>query len=487
MSKPKIQNLFLYRHRYSIGYTVLGLILVSTLFLMPLITPGGLSDAEVESTLTSYYNTPGNLVDLPYHLLQKLSISVFGLTTYAIKLPSIIIGVLLGLLLTLLLTRWFKNNVALLASVMVILSVPFLYLVGSGTPQIMIVFWPTLLLWAGSRIQGVKKPRPAYCFLFAVALLASLFTPYMLYFALFAIFFVVLSPHLRFVVKSLPKLVLAATGLLTLAGVILFAVNIWRDPHVLQTLLGSDNFSWQGIGDNLKAGLAPFFFAQPGESLWLSPLIGIATVALALVGLFSTVHGFFASRNALASCLIVATLIFTALNPDAAMLLLLPLAILMAHGLRYILERWYGLFPENPYARIFALFPLAIFVGLILYSNLTYFTYGYRYTPTVATQFTDDLDLVRANLIDQGESYTLVVTNNTSQLAFYQILNSDTFTAVSSPSEVRTARFATLGAPLGTATETTTEDDAEAAPTLTGIITSSKSDDSARIYIYNEM
>ena len=169
------------------------------------------------------------------------------------------------------------------------------------------------------------------------------------------------------------------------------------------------------------------------------------------------------------------------------MLLLLPLAILMAHGLRYILERWYGLFPENPYARIFALFPLAIFVGLILYSNLTYFTYGYRYTPTVATQFTDDLDLVRANLIDQGESYTLVVTNNTSQLAFYQILNSDTFTAVSSPSEVHTARFATLGAPLSTSTETTTENDAEAAPTLTGIITSSKSDDSARIYIYNEM
>ena len=97
MKKPKVQNLFLYRHRYGIGYTVLGLILVSVLFLLPLVSPSGLSQPEIDSAVTSYYDTPSNLIDLPYHLLQKLSISLFGLTTYAIKLPSILIGVLLGL------------------------------------------------------------------------------------------------------------------------------------------------------------------------------------------------------------------------------------------------------------------------------------------------------------------------------------------------------------------------------------------------------
>ena len=517
MKKPKVQNLFLYRHRYGIGYTVLGLILVSVLLLVPLVSPRGLSQPEIDSALTSYYDTPASLIDLPYHLLQKGSILLFGLTTYAIKLPSILVGILLGLMLTLLLTRWFKNNVALLASIMMILSAPFLYLAGTGTPLIMIVFWPTLLLWAGSRIQGEKKPRPHYCFLFALALLASLFTPYMLYFALFAVIFVLASPHLRFVVKSLPKVVLIFAGLFTTAGVTMLIISFCQNPHSLQALLGTESFTWGSLGANLQAGLAPFFFTQTGESLWLSPMLGIATVALALVGLFSTVHGFFASRNALASCLIVASVIFTALNPNAAMLLILPMAILVAHGLRYVLERWYGLFPENPYARVFALFPVAIFVGLVLYSNLTNFIYGYHYTPTVANQFSDDLELVRANLLNADQPTTLVIPQDEQLLRLYQIIPSSELAVVSSLQEVQTPTFATLGAGNYLPAEADGEQDdnqgspdgqdnnqgdqngnqndqdgdqgnqngQDAAPELIGIITSPNASESDRIYIYN--
>ena len=529
VKKPKVQNLFLYRHRYGIGYTVLGLILVSVLLLVPLVSPRGLSQPEIDSALTSYYDTPASLIDLPYHLLQKGSIMLFGLTTYAIKLPSILVGILLGLMLTLLLTRWFKNNVALLASIMMILSAPFLYLAGTGTPLIMIVFWPTLLLWAGSRIQGEKKPRPHYCFLFALALLASLFTPYMLYFALFAVIFVLASPHLRFVVKSLPKVVLIFAGLFTTAGVAMLIISFCQNPHSLQALLGTESFTWGSLGANLQAGLAPFFFTQTGESLWLSPMLGIATVALALVGLFSTVHGFFASRNALASCLIVASVIFTALNPNAAMLLILPMAILVAHGLRYVLERWYGLFPENPYARVFALFPVAIFVGLVLYSNLTNFIYGYHYTPTVANQFSDDLELVRANLLNADQPTTLVIPQDEQLLRFYQIIPSSELAVVQSLQEVQTPTFATLGAGNYLPAEADGEQDdnqgrpdgqdnnqgnqdgnqngqdgdkgdqngdqngdqdgdqngQDAAPELIGIITSPNASESDRIYIYN--
>ena len=86
-------------------------------------------------------------------------------------------------LLILLLNRWFKTNVALFASILAVLSASFLYLAGSGTPLIMLVFWPTLLLWLGSKIQGVVKPKPLYCFLFAFALLGAIFTPHLIYLA----------------------------------------------------------------------------------------------------------------------------------------------------------------------------------------------------------------------------------------------------------------------------------------------------------------
>ena len=133
--KLAISKLFLYRYRFIIGFTLLGLAFAGLLFGLPLLSPGGLSDAEIQSTVTSAHLSStsilnGEVVDLPYHALQKLSITLFGLTTYAIKLPSIIIGLLLGALLILLLNRWFKTNVALFASILAVLSASFLYLAG---------------------------------------------------------------------------------------------------------------------------------------------------------------------------------------------------------------------------------------------------------------------------------------------------------------------------------------------------------------------
>ena len=169
MKKIIISKLFLYRYRFIIGYILLGAAFVFLLFLLPLFSQHGLSELEMESATRSYSIhldalSTGNLVDLPYRVLQKLSIMIFGLTPYALKLPSIIVGLALGLLLILLLNRWFKNNVSLLASCLVVLSTPFLFLTGSGTPLIMILFWPTLLLWLGSKIQGEKRPKPMYSF-----------------------------------------------------------------------------------------------------------------------------------------------------------------------------------------------------------------------------------------------------------------------------------------------------------------------------------
>ena len=178
MKKLIISKLFLYRHRFAIGFIVLGAAYIGILFGLPLLAPNGLSELEMESAAESYaldFDSffRGDIVNLPYRLLQKLSIMTFGLSIYSVKLPSIIIGTLLGCLLILLLNRWFKSNVALLASILAVLSASFLYLAGSGTPLIMLVFWPTLLLWLGSKIQGVTKPKPLYCFVFAFALLAS--------------------------------------------------------------------------------------------------------------------------------------------------------------------------------------------------------------------------------------------------------------------------------------------------------------------------
>ena len=425
MKKIIISKLFLYRYRFIIGYIILGLAFAVLLLVLPMIAQNGLSEAEIESATNSYYLgregiLSGDLVDLPYRVLQKFSIVIFGLSAYSVKLPSVLIGLLLGFLLILLLNRWFKNNVSLLASCLVVLSTPFLFLAGSGTPLIMLVFWPTLLLWLGSKIQGEKRPKPLYSFVFAIMMLLSILTPYMIYFAIFCVCFVLSQPHLRFIIKNLPKLPLVVVGILLLAGFALIGIDLVKHPQVIMELLFAKNFEIGGFLHNIKLGLAPMFsWRNSIESVFLSPLIGLPTFVLALIGLFSTTKGFFASRNSIASILIVFCFVITGFNPSAIVFLILPLSILIAHGLKYILEKWYGLFPENPYARISAIFPLAILFGIIILPNLLQYIYGYRYNPNTADEFNYNLVVIRKNLTDES----LLIKKDYD---FYKILEKST-------------------------------------------------------------
>ena len=438
---------------------------------MPIWAQTGLSDAEVQSATGSYYLgregiLNGDLVDLPYRLLQKFSIMIFGLTVYAIKLPSIIIGLLTGFLLILLLNRWFKNNVSLLASCLIVLSTPFLFLAGSGTPLIMLVFWPTLLLWLGSKIQGEKRPKPIYSFIFAIAMLCSIFTPYMIYFAVFCVLFVLLQPHLRFVLKNLPKLPLILVCLIVIAGFTMLGISVYHHPETMMELLFSNGFQIDHFFSNIAAGLAPVFsWHNTVESVFLSPLVSLPLLALALIGLFSTTKGFFASRNSIATILIVFCIVITGFNPMAIIFIILPLAILVAHGIKYLLEKWYGLFPENPYARIMALLPLSILFMIMILPGLLQYVYGYHYNPNIANEFSYDLKVIRENLTDE----TLVVNEN---FDFYKILEASSDIKVSDKFEGN--KLAILGKP-----EKTPEN-----YNLTKIITSSMRENSDIIYLY---
>ena len=395
MKKHTLSKLFLYRHRYGIVYTLLGLIFVFTLCYLPSITPNGFSKDEMDSVVTSsnlQYNhiVSGDIINLPYHLLQKLTLTLFGLTTYGIKLPSIIFGGLLGILFILLLNRWFKNNVAILASIIAVLSSNFLYI----------------------------KPKPFYSFIFAIALLLSLFTPYMFYLAIFIVFYALIHPHLRFTITHLPKFPLLLVAIIILATSSFLITNLAKTPGTFKGLLFMDSFSWPVYFENIKTAFVPFFkWSGMVESTFLAPLVGLASLALAVTGLISTYRGFFASRNSIATYLIIFTIIISGFNPYSVVLFLLPLAILIAHGFRYILNSWYGLFPENPYARVFGVLPIAIFLIIMIVSDISHFVFGYRYNPAVANEFNNDLSVIQANL---SENDTLIVQGN--DYSFYKLL-----------------------------------------------------------------
>lgn len=243
-----------------------------------------------------------------------------------------------------------------------------------------------------------------------------------------------------------------------------------NQPEVISELLTAKDFTFSQFFHNLANGLTPVFLWDGSlESVFMTPLVGLPTLALALVGLFSTTMGFFASRNMIASLLFLFTLFITGFNPDAVIFLILPLAILVAHGLKYLLEKWYGLFPENPYARIAAIIPLSLLFVAILLPSLLQYVYGYRYNPSVAGQFSMELSIIRKNLTNEA----LLV--QPEQYEFYKILEESTDIDVVTDYDNKPARLASLNDSIY-----------DENYTLERIITSPMRENSDIIYLYTE-
>src|SRR5262245_39032328 len=126
-----IREITLYRYRYIISYGLFAVLLFGLLLFATGEIPRGLSSSEMQSTVTSVninlLNPKAeNVIDAPYHLLQKASVQLFGLQPASIRLPSIIIGVATGLGMIIMLQRWFKRNVAVLTAIIMSTSVGFL-------------------------------------------------------------------------------------------------------------------------------------------------------------------------------------------------------------------------------------------------------------------------------------------------------------------------------------------------------------------------
>ncbi|MDR3298341.1 MAG: glycosyltransferase family 39 protein [Candidatus Nomurabacteria bacterium] len=472
----KIDKLFLYRHRFVIGYTLLTVVFFFLLVWLPMISPDGISTEEMESTVESANVsvrsvTDGDVVNMPYRLLQKASISVFGLSLYSIKIPSIIIAAVTAVLLVLLLNRWFKSNVAIIASVITTLSSAFLFLAGFGTPAIMYLFWMTLILWLGSKILGESRPHPVLVSCFVAALAFSLYTPHLIYIALIVAIAGILHPHMRFTIKKFKLhqiIVCVALFALVMSPLVM---SLFTNPDILKILL----FNVQGFNyaDNVISAFQPFFsFGSAYESVFSSPLFGLATVALLFVGVLASFGKLFTSRNTVVSLLVIFAIAIAGIGPYAATIIIIPISVLVAAGLESILEKWYSLFPENPYARVFGLLPIAAFTGVIVVSSLSHFVFGYHYTPMVANQFNDDITLIKENL---SPGTVLLVPENTVEYRFYKNLEGqDGITVMGALPKRDDLEIATLGKWEG-----------EIDLPLYRIITSQKSQDSDRLYLYN--
>ncbi len=440
MATRDFSKYFLYRWRYVIGYIAIGLLLAGLLLFAGLYLPGALEQQELTAVTRSAaisFSDPSTLAipNLPYYLFQAGIFSLFGVTIFTIKLPSLILALLSVIGLVLLLRRWFKPNIAVISSLIAISTGQFLFIAQTGAPSVLYIFWPIMLLLLGTQITRVKRYRFLWKILFAITAALSLYTPLSIYPLLAIALAIIFHPHLRAIVRRLSKfrLTVTATVFILLIAPLVYLITI--NPRLGLTLIGvSPTTDWPPdiMANLLEVSKQYFLFWQPSVSRFMNPVFGLGTALLIVLGFYRLVRTRETTRSYLIIFWITCLIPVLVLNPNFTSVTFLPAVLMLAAGFTSLIGYWYRLFPLNPYARVSGMIPIVILVGALISTGVVRYVYGYHYSPQVTPLFSKDLALIPNDTKqfvvskDEQEFYESVAKYRT-QLDVVEQPSADTF------------------------------------------------------------
>lgn len=473
-----VTDFLLYRWRYILGYSLVGVILAMLLVLAGLYSPGGLTSAEmasaVKASLMSYEHfDPVMVINLPFSMLQKASFAVLGVSMFSIKLPSLILGFVAILGLIPLLTIWFRRNVSLITVALVVTSGQFLFIAQSGTPTILYIFYAVWILLAATMISRRAKYLIVWKILLFLFAALSLYTPLSIYIFIAMFLATIFHPHLRYLFKRLNPTKTAIAAALSLIIIAPLGYAIIQNPSVGLTLLGVPT-TWLSPIDNIVMLYRQYFdFVAPHSGEIMNPVYGMGSMALVLLGIFRLFTTKYTARSYIISAWFLFILPIVIISPQYVTILFVPIVLLLAMGVHTLISYWYQLFPRNPYARVVGLIPLTILVVSMTLSGIGRYLYGYHYDPAIARNFSQDLRLLNKE-IRKHDKVTLVVKSN--EKAFYDVVakyNPKLTVTITPPDEgtsLLISHAASAKRPVGVTPES--------------IITDRQSADADRFYLY---
>ncbi len=414
-----VTSFYIYRWRYKIGYALIGLLLVGMLLFAGLYVPGGISNNEVNTVVKSANISLGNIdsyaiTNLPFHLLQRASLRLLGVSDFSIKLPSLILAALSAFGLIFLLQRWFKRNIAVLGTIIAITTGQFLFFAQSGTADILYIFWPVCILLLATLIARRERPKMLWKILFFISVSLSLYTPLSIYALIALVTAVVLHPHLRFIIRQLSRIRLLAGFIIGALALIPLIYGIIKSPETALTILGIPTH-WPNLVANMPILWQQYLgFATPSTTLLMTPVFGLGSMLIIAFGFYRLIRTIGSTQSYVILIWLVCLIPIVIISPLFTSVTFLPFVLLLSTGLDRLLNNWYGIFPRNPYARFVGLIPLMILVGALVFSGLERYGYGYHYDPYTTANFSHDLAII------PSDTKNLVVSSD--QMPFYKVV-----------------------------------------------------------------
>ena len=427
-----VNELTLYRYRHLIGYSALVLATVGLLLLFITKIPAGLSAAEEASALSSsqivfdqHFLERTSTVDLPYHVTQWASLKLFGLGAIGVRLPSLIFGALSMLCILLLLRRWLQENVAICWGLLVATSTWFLTLGRSGTPEVMVAFWTSLILLLATLVSQQSRGYQTWKALSIVAIGLSFYTPLMAYLFAASALAAAFQPHLRYVIRYAEKTSITLGVILFVGVLIPLGWNIWREPVVIRDLLAIPDMLpgpllfFKDLWTAASAVINPF---ETEIGRIITPLLGIPIIALATLGLIRTIIDYHSVRSYVLLLWLAILTPVIGLNPTQLNIIFVPVMLLGAIGMQALFRYWYDLFPRNPYARVFGLLPIIFLMASIVGLNYQRYFTGVSYAQSSVELYNTDPFILHDTL--SAKSYRdqrIVLITSPDRKSLYEI------------------------------------------------------------------
>lgn len=481
MARFKLTNFLTYRYRYQIGYSLTIVIFLALLFVAGNFIPGGLSASETKafiatSSIDMQDSSTLAMANFPFFALQRLSMETFGLSIFTFKLPALIAAFVTGIGAVILLRRWFRPNIAVLATIIMITTGQFLYVAQSGTASITYIMWSVWLLLVATMVTYSEKHKRLWRLLLAIVIPLSLYTPMSIYLVLAILSAGVLHPHVRHTIRRVPlieKIALPTISFVLSIPLILLCII---KPGLTLTLLGAPDSGTINIWHNLSVIFQQYFnFMHPSSGTLMTPVLDIGSMILIALGIWQLYKIRYTARSYTLAAWIIILIPLLVINPALVNVTFVPLLLLLASGLSYILNNWYGLFPKNPYARFAGVIPLTILVGGLVITGLYRYFDGYRYDPITASSFSKDLALFNSEVLEKDIKFLVV---DKSEMKLYSAIlryNDDRAVSVST--------FKPEGIKLYAATH---EGKQSISDIPSKIITTDRTHDSDRFYIYKK-
>ncbi len=425
-----IQQATLYKFRYLVGY---GLIIVILFFIIGADignVPHGISQAEMNQAVTStsmHFSLDMSwTINGGYNFLQKLSVEAFGLSRLSLVLPSLLLGVATIILFALTMRHWFKDSVAVVATIITMTSVQFISITRSATPDILLPFWTLLLLYAAVRLLVKRDKAFLWKLTIVIASIGLLYTPFGVYPLITIFVSAFFHPHVRSRFRHIKRLRLFLLGGIAALGLVPLGIYLVTHPSAIDTLTGFSliRSEFNGLRHGFMA-IYDFYLNVTASGFigtQIVPIFNLATIALAALGLFKSIRDRYMARSYVLLAWITSTAVTAFLMPSVIALTFVPVMLLVAIGIDTLIVEWYRLFPRNPYARIAGLVPLTILFISIGSGNISHYfdTHDHVANP----YFSQSLPAVQQQLAVEGD-YPVRLVATEDEAPFYSILKNE--------------------------------------------------------------